>query len=245
MWGDSQRLPVTLGGGELGCLSRRHLLEWLVDLSHGSFRQVAPVVGLPFVVGFGEDSTDETDHRGIVGEDTDHIRAAFDLLIRARHDDSVIRESSELILQALVVANDSDAIARLDLLIIRVHVDPPSRLVSKRLGVVAQTRRILCLKICNEPRREPQLADEHVPVLQKLTETLAMILVGVSRDKGREIGATVAPGQCSGFDQIELDSQRASLGHIRTERRNRRRWGRYQRLTPVVALRIHSPEVRS
>ena len=48
-----------------------------------------------------------------------------------------------------------------------------------------------------------------------------------------------------GFDQIELDSQRASLGHIRTERRNRRRWGRYQRLTPVVALRIHSPEVRS
>ena len=26
---------------------------------------------------------------------------------------------------------------------------------------------------------------------------------------------------------------------------NRRRWGRYQRLTPVVALRIHSPEVRS
>ena len=44
---------------------------------------------------------------------------------------------------------------------------------------------------------------------------------------------------------IELDSQRASLGQIRTERRNRRRWGRYQRLTPVVALRIHSPEVRS
>ena len=49
----------------------------------------------------------------------------------------------------------------------------------------------------------------------------------------------------SGFDQIELDSQRASLGHIRTERRNRRRFRRHQRLTPVVALRIHSPEVRS
>ena len=49
----------------------------------------------------------------------------------------------------------------------------------------------------------------------------------------------------SGFDQIELDSQRASLGHIRTERRNRRRCGRHQRLTPVVALRIHRPEVRS
>ena len=48
-----------------------------------------------------------------------------------------------------------------------------------------------------------------------------------------------------GFDQIELDSPRASLGHIRTERRNRRRYARYQRLTPVVALRIHSPEVRS
>ena len=48
-----------------------------------------------------------------------------------------------------------------------------------------------------------------------------------------------------GFDQIELDSPRASLGHIGTERRNRRRWGRYQRLTPVVALRIHRPEVRS
>ena len=48
-----------------------------------------------------------------------------------------------------------------------------------------------------------------------------------------------------GFDQIELDSPRASLGHIRTERPNRRRWGRYQRLTPVVALRIHRPEVRS
>ena len=48
-----------------------------------------------------------------------------------------------------------------------------------------------------------------------------------------------------GFDQIELDSPRASLGQIRTERRNRRRFRRYQRLTPVVALRIHSPEVRS
>ena len=49
----------------------------------------------------------------------------------------------------------------------------------------------------------------------------------------------------AGSTQIELDSPRASLGHIRTERRNRRRCGRYQRLTPVVALRIHSPEVRS
>ena len=48
-----------------------------------------------------------------------------------------------------------------------------------------------------------------------------------------------------GFDQIELDSPRASLGHIRTERWNRRRFRRYQRLTPVVALRIHRPEVRS
>ena len=48
-----------------------------------------------------------------------------------------------------------------------------------------------------------------------------------------------------GFDQIELDSPRASLSHIRTERRNRRRFRRYQRLTPVVALRIHRPEVRS
>ena len=48
-----------------------------------------------------------------------------------------------------------------------------------------------------------------------------------------------------GFDQIELDSPRASLGQIRTERPNRRRFRRYQRLTPVVALRIHRPEVRS
>ena len=48
-----------------------------------------------------------------------------------------------------------------------------------------------------------------------------------------------------GFDEIELDSPRASLGHIRTERPDRRRCGRYQRLTPVVALRIHRPEVRS
>ena len=66
----------------------------------------------------------------------------------------------------------------------------------------------------------------------------------------------VANGQCGfgitpvvvgqpGFDEIGLDSQRGSLGHIRTERRNRRRFRRYQRLTPVVALRIHSPEVRS
>ena len=48
-----------------------------------------------------------------------------------------------------------------------------------------------------------------------------------------------------GFDEIELDSPRASLGHIRTERRDRRRFRRCQRLMPVVALRIHSPEVRS
>ena len=48
-----------------------------------------------------------------------------------------------------------------------------------------------------------------------------------------------------GFDEIELDSPRASFGHIRTERPNRRRFRRHQRLTPVVALRIHRPEVRS
>ena len=50
--GGSQRLPVTLGGGELGCLAGVDFVGWLTDLVHGFFGQVAAFDGLPFVVLF-------------------------------------------------------------------------------------------------------------------------------------------------------------------------------------------------
>jgi hypothetical protein len=53
----------------------------LVDLAYGAFGEVAAVGGLPIVVLFGQDGTDETDHRGVVGEDADYVGAPFDLFV--------------------------------------------------------------------------------------------------------------------------------------------------------------------
>ena len=56
---------------------------------------------------------------------------------------------------------------------------------------------------------------------------------------------SAASGQVDGDVPGVVEMAGLGLGHIRTERRNRRRFRRYQRLTPVVALRIHRSEVRS
>ena len=38
-----------------------------VELRHGSFGEVAAFVGLPFIVGVGQDGADEADDGGFVG----------------------------------------------------------------------------------------------------------------------------------------------------------------------------------
>ena len=55
----------------------------LADLGHGFFGEVAAFVGGPFVVGVGQDGSDQADHSGFVGEDTHDAGAAFDLLVQA------------------------------------------------------------------------------------------------------------------------------------------------------------------
>jgi hypothetical protein len=41
------------------------------------------VLGLPFVVGFQQHSANQANNRSLVGEDADHVGAAFHLLVQA------------------------------------------------------------------------------------------------------------------------------------------------------------------
>jgi len=49
---------------------------------HGAFGQVAAVADLPFVVGFDEDGAGQAEQGGGVGEDSDDVGAALDLLVQ-------------------------------------------------------------------------------------------------------------------------------------------------------------------
>ena len=62
----------------------RHLLSWCGGLEHrhGAFGQVAAVADLPFVVGFDEDGAGQAEQGGGVGEDSDDVGAALDLLVQ-------------------------------------------------------------------------------------------------------------------------------------------------------------------
>lgn len=73
-------MPI-LGGREFGVVGGVHLLEVLVDVGQRFFAEVAAFGDGPFVVLLQEDCADEADHRGIVGQDPDHVRSALDLVV--------------------------------------------------------------------------------------------------------------------------------------------------------------------
>ena len=70
-----------LGGRQLWVFGGGHFLVVVVDEGHGLFGEVAAFGDGPLVVLFEQHGTDESDDRGVVGEDPDHVAAPLDLLV--------------------------------------------------------------------------------------------------------------------------------------------------------------------
>ena len=89
------------------------------------------------------------------------------------------------------------------------------------------------------------LVDEHPVRAGHCRSSFTMDSSKATPSSSRICTSAVGSSGTAGSTRSSWTRRGHRLARYALSGRNRRRWGRYQRLTPVVALRIHSPEVRS